>query len=86
VTGPAAALFVVLDRRVASAFAAAMTDSPPRQPVARPTEPAAAAQAARAEREAAALRENLRRRKQQARVRADTAPACPTGQREDNDA
>jgi len=63
-----------------------MTDSPPRQSLSRPTKPAAAVQAVRAEREAAALRENLRRRKQQARVRADTASACSTGQREDNDA
>jgi hypothetical protein len=38
-----------------------------------------AAPPTRAEREAAALRENLRRRKQQARARADAPPARPTG-------
>ncbi len=46
-----------------------------------PMTPAAeAARAARLAREAAALRENLRRRKDQTRARAkaeDTDPACP---------
>ena len=45
-----------------------------------------AVSAKRAEREAAALRENLRRRKQQVRARAEAAPACPTEPRETSDA
>ena len=48
-----------------------MTDKP------RLTTAAEAAKAARKEREAAALRENLRRRKQQLRARAEDAPPAP---------
>jgi hypothetical protein len=48
-----------------------MTDTPPASPRERPalTQQAEAARQARSEREAAALRANLRRRKEQARAR-----------------
>jgi hypothetical protein len=48
-----------------------MTDTPRVTPARR------AEQAARDKRLAAALRENLRRRKEQARARGDDAPAAP---------
>lgn len=52
-----------------------MTDTP--QPTAAPPRPESK-QDARLEREAAALRENLRRRKQQARARAEPPKAKST--------
>jgi hypothetical protein len=62
-----------------------MVDQPPAEHAAKPhptlTPRAEAARQARAEREAAALRANLRRRKDQARARvpeADAGPADPS--------
>jgi hypothetical protein len=66
-----------------------MTDTPPASPISRErpalTQQAEAARKARAERQAAALRANLRRRKEQARAReldnggdaTDAAPRRP---------
>jgi hypothetical protein len=58
----------------------AMTErQPPKQPPKQPNPSARSAKdhQARVEREAAALRENLLRRKQQARARADAKPDKP---------